>query len=388
MSLLKEEESISSTVPTATSFNCWHSLYSYSLVFVKMQPAKRVFGHHRQGHGVDELLQGLPKVELHAHLTGSVSSTTIMELLQEQGTASQFDNLEQIIKVTQSDSRTLDECFSLFPVIHQLLTTKDAIMKATRDVLREFKEDGVVYVELRTTPRANPETGMTKEAYLDTVIEAMNAASHEYEILAALVVSVDRSKSIEEAYENVQLAIDYAGNGVVGVDLSGNPHVGEFKELMPPLIHARRAGLKLTLHTGEIDNQEESKLMLAMLPERVGHATFVNHRSKLPCFRRIPVEVCLTSNLACKTVLSPEEHHLREIVDNGQLFVICTDDKGVFNCTLTGEYKRAFYECGIPLQTLAASCLAAVEYSFLEDERKDLLRRMVYTRMEELGLDI
>lgn len=149
-------------------------------------------------------------------------------------------------------------------------------------MLRDFAADGVVYCELRTTPKSRPECGLTKRSYIEAVLAgiaafkqgihespasesvssaarvpaenvpvqaAAGAAAWVGEVAAGavnagscstaaaggmivdLVLSVDRRESGEQAAETVALAAEFAGRGVVGIDLSGNPIVGALRSL-------------------------------------------------------------------------------------------------------------------------------------------------------------
>lgn len=97
-------------------------------------------------------------------------------------------------------------------------------------------------------------------------------------ILVKLIVSINRRESIESAEENGSLAIKYSKlhpDIVCGVDLSGDPMSKKFPDFEPILARARESGLKLALHCGEIDDQDEISAMLKFGMNRLGHGTFI-----------------------------------------------------------------------------------------------------------------
>lgn len=144
----------------------------------------------------------------------------------------------------------------------------------------------------------------------------------------------------EAALETVQLAELFQERGVVGVDLSGNPTLGHFDTWIPALQRARDGGLKLSLHCAEVDNPAEVREMLAFRPERLVRAppppwrrpawrvcTALSARMRRGCAAplpqghavtaamddtlraelldsRIPVELCLTSNVLSQSTPS------------------------------------------------------------------------------------
>lgn len=292
----------------------------------------------------------IPKVELHAHLNGSVSSETIDKLIARKPHL----NIEQSMTAIRSGQRrTLDECFQVFKVIHQLVDSEEDILMVAKDVIKEFAKDGVKYLELRSTPRAEPKSGLTKRSYVETVIGAIQQCKQEdVDIEVRFLVAVDRRNGPGVAMETVKLAEDFmlsSDGAVVGLDLSGDPTVGHGRDLLPALEKAKNCGLKLALHLSEVSSQaEESDLLLNLPPDRIGHGTFLHPEaggteSLLEKVRKnnIPLELCLTSNVKGQTVPSYDQHHFRYWYKLGHPCVICTDDKGVFCTDLSQEYQLA-----------------------------------------------
>ena len=103
------------------------------------------------------------------------------------------------------------------------------MVQVTRDVVEEFADDNVKYLELRTTPRDVPATRMTKSSYIASVVAAINAAvSSEKDIIVRLLLAFDRRMSVADIDETLKLAEFYASQSdsvVVGLDLSGDPVV-------------------------------------------------------------------------------------------------------------------------------------------------------------------
>lgn len=125
-------------------------------------------------------IQSLPKVEMHAHLSGSVKDSTIRAMLREEaeaaGTpldAAAASSEPSCLSTFISGERTLSQCFEVFSLLHRLLSSLDAVARVTREVIADFAADEVVYLELRTTPRALPARGTSKREYVQTVVDAI-----------------------------------------------------------------------------------------------------------------------------------------------------------------------------------------------------------------------
>ncbi|KAI8078125.1 uncharacterized protein B0P05DRAFT_637642 [Gilbertella persicaria] len=265
----------------------------------------------------------LPKVELHAHINGSLSPATMRELVERKK-----EQKPELAQFQIPDVLTIYNFFPLFRFIYQLTDDEESVCIATRNVIREFAQDGVKYLELRTTPRKNSETGMTKISYLEAVVSVLHEPRKE-DIVVNLIVSIDRRNTLEEAEEVVDLALAFRSRGVVGIDLCGDVKQGSFEALKPAFLRAQKHNFPITLHFNEvIENMVEGPDLLAIKPDRLGHATFLDEYCRKVIYEHnIPVEICMTSNLLCKTVNTYEEHHIKELLYDKHPFILCTDDK-------------------------------------------------------------
>ncbi|XP_072757087.1 N6-Methyl-AMP deaminase isoform X2 [Anoplolepis gracilipes] len=264
----------------------------------------------------------LPKVELHAHLNGSLSIKTLQKLYKMQD--SNIAPSDQAFMNTTNFS-SLSECFKIFDIAHALTVTPQAVFIATCDVIKEFYEDNVIYLELRSTPRAVKDS-MTKTEYLEAMIKALKTSKSQFpEILVKLLISINRKQGLESAKENINLAIQFMKRYpeyIVGIDLSGDPTTGySFLELLKM---SRKAGLKIAAHCAEVPNEVETTDILKFKPNRLGHCTCIhpNLQGSKQLFdmlleSKIPVELCLTSNVKCKTVPSYASHQFKYLYEVG-----------------------------------------------------------------------
>ncbi|CAD6192154.1 unnamed protein product [Caenorhabditis auriculariae] len=281
----------------------------------------------------------LPKVELHAHLNGSISLKTIRELLEKQSDRPEEYVLQQPVN--------MEDFFLLFPLIQELTQKPEALRKATHDVIEEFAEDNVIYLELRTTPKNTPFTN--KKQYVEIVLEAIEKSNERLKMLTTLILSIDRKQSVEEAAETVDLAISIDSELIVGVELSGDPKI-DGRKMIPELQRARDAGLGVAVHLAEMSQYlEEVPEFLDFRPDRI--------------------EICLTSNEMCKTTKSADESHLMYWIESGVPVALCTDDKSVMGCDSSGEYEKAYKALSKrveePFQLLRKITTDALKHSFI-----------------------
>lgn len=338
---------------------------------------------------VPQWIKSLYKAELHAHLSGCVRASTMRELLDLPGNEGIRMRAKGLVDV--QNGRTLKQCFELFPIIHELIRDVSTLRMVVYQVLEDFASDNVIYLELRTTPRTSKH--MSAEVYLQTVIGAVEKY-HEKNpegLVCRLVVSVSRHLSVEQAWESVEVVRrimkernEWRHNGtcsnslIVGFELSGNPNKGKWSDFLP-VFDFIRSDLKfpVSLHFGEVLNDEECLQMLEFKPERVGHAVVLSPRvaSRLVQDISIGVEVCITSNLVTQSVRSVSEHPVvTQLIPAGHPFCLCTDDPGVFETTLSEEYAQLVQATGLVLVDLKRIAVQGLQLSFCKD--RDVIKKL------------
>jgi adenosine deaminase len=183
-------------------------------------------------------------------------------------------------------------------------------------VLRDFQADGVVYLELRTTPRAIADRNVTKDGYVSAVLDILREHNQndQNSMRVYLILSIDRRNSAAEAEDVVDLALKYQSAGVVGIDLCGDPSKGDVRIFTPTFVRAKAAGLKITLHFAEVEasaTDEELDTLLSWKPDRLGHVIQVKEQFRERIEREnIGLELCLSCNVSAKMIIGTyADHH-------------------------------------------------------------------------------
>lgn len=217
---------------------------------------------------------------------------------------------------------------SFFPLfssyIYHLVNDLPAVKHTTLSVLRDFAADGVVYLELRTTPRALPKSGLSKADYVSAILGTIAEFEKTNDSLlrTKLILSIDRRNTLAEAMEVVALAAQFKDQGVVGVDLCGDPSRAGIQVLQPAFEEIRRScpDLGITLHFAEAEASGTDDELLMLLrewkPQRIGHVIHTSERVKEE-IRKYPgglgLELCLSCNVHADMVKGGfEGHHFGE----------------------------------------------------------------------------
>jgi adenosine deaminase len=311
-------------------------------------------------------------VELHAHVNGGVREDTLLELAAARG-------LERECERALASDRDLLACFEIFKLVHACVDDAAALRRVTREVCEDFARDGARYLELRTTPKEQ----IGKERYVEAVLSGLEDAcgrcggdGADGELAARIILSVDRARDDDasKAMETIDLAIKYKERGVVGVDLSGSPVVGHWDRYVAAFEKARAHGLGTSLHNGEVANTEaEQRAFIAFRPDRLGHCVYtVRDESLLRDLlaSKIPVELCLTSNVKTRSCAGFAEHHFAKLRSAGHPICLCTDDTWVFQTSLSREYAIAAETFGLTDDEIRDMSTRAMDFAFCDEDVK------------------
>jgi len=281
--------------------------------------------------------QSIPKIELHAHLNGCIRSSTFRQLLSSPTDQLRLDTLDENFSHGDTHSR-MANVFEKFALLRSCVTNLEDIRRITRETLEDFINDNVMYVELRTRPRSFDNGKISSSNYIEAILEIMK--EYEEKICSRLILSIDRTQTLEQAMETLKLAENYR-TYIVGLDLSGDPNVKSFERFLPVFNLAKQQNLSTTIHIGELPDNEclnENNLIINYKPTRLGHFNFrTNDQERLVIKEKIPLELCPTSNTLTMNLSNLTEHHFNLFYTNQHPVAICTDDSGLMNCSLSSE---------------------------------------------------
>lgn len=311
-----------------------------------------------------------------------------MKTLSEFILKKQEPSLYPFLKIIESKNKSIEQVFSLFSCIHKVTDNLASTQRITKEMLYDFAMERTKYIEIRTTPRKTK--NYTKEEYVESIIDTISDYKKEnpnHFIKINLILSVNRTENLDNAYETVELIEKYKNKGVIGIDFSGNPIGGSFSQFLGPFELARKKKIKTTIHFAEMEDEKDSLEILKFKPDRLGHACCMEPNVQEEFFKsKIPIEICLTSNLRGENPKSPKQfnqHILLKVFQSQHPFTLCvsfitndqTDDLEIFQTNLTQEYEKVQKGLGLSDEDLFSISRQSIEYIFDNEEVKKKLHQ-------------
>ncbi len=313
----------------------------------------------------------------------------MIELARERGKplpAWERDDLEGYM--VASDTKSLREYLARFDVIIPLLQDAQAIERVAYELAEDNASENVRYLEVRFCPGLNTKEGLTSALVIEAALRGLAQGMEDFRIRIGLIVCGLRHLEPRASAILAEVATSFKGKGVVGFDLAGA------ESGHPPMEHraafqtAAQANMAITIHAGEDQGPESIRQALHDCgAHRIGHGTRLFRDADLLRYVkdfRVPLEVCLTSNVQTGAVASYREHPLRAYYEEGLVVTLNTDNRLVSGTTLTEEYWKAHHHLGFTWSELQEVAVMGFRCAFMPRDEKLALLDQVRREMGEL----
>ena len=329
-----------------------------------------------------EWITNLPKVDLHAHLDGSLRPATVLELAERPAAARRLPPTRDVTKAVIPPQRcTLEEYLRAFRITVAVLQTEEALKRAAYELCEDAARENVIYIEIRYAPLLHLQEGLSPQQTVEAVLAGMHQAEESYPIRTGLILCAMKQESTTHSNRVAHLAAAYAEHGVVAVDLAG-------PERDFPPSHHRRAieiageeGIAVTIHAGEGCCPEQIKEALDLGAHRIGHGVYLYRDAateRRVTQMEIPLEICPTSNLQISGVMdSYADHPLKRYLDLGIRVTLNTDNRLMSQTDSTNEFVQVIEAFSLTADAVKTILTNSVEAAFASDATKVALREQV-----------
>ena len=318
----------------------------------------------------------LPKAELHCHLEGAVRTATIIDVAREYGLelpAYDVAGLDPRVKV-YGQLKDLGAVLDAFGIAQRSIASVAVVERIASELFEDANAQNVKFLELRFSPDwAFSGHRLDWDAALEGILRAKQRAMSRFGMAIGLIAITSRGLGVSSCEKTVDWAIRWKGQ-LHGVDLADGEAAYPIQDFAGPMLRAKEAGLKVTVHSGE-DTPASAIVdtIRALKPDRIGHGTHLieDHAAvELAKERGVTLEMCPWSNYLTNSVKRIEDHPLKRLFDLGVKITISSDDPELLDTNLNNEYRIAHEILGMSLAEIAACNRHAVEASFIPETEK------------------
>lgn len=334
-------------------------------------------------HLTKDFLRTVPKVLLHDHLDGGLRPQTVIELAKDQ----------HYTKLPTNDPGELDQWFQRgaqrgsLPLFLEgfehtcgVMQTEEALERVAYEMMEDMKNDGVVYVETRFAPVFHTNKGLSTSRVVKSVLKGLERGKKDFGVQYGVIICAMRHMEPSISLEVAELAVEFRNHGVVGFDLAGEEGGYPPKKHVDAFHYIQRENFNITIHAGEAFGKESIWQAIQWCgAHRIGHGTRLIEDMKVKdgevlsmgtlaqyvLDKRIPIEICLTSNVHTGAVRSLEEHPFPIYYKYKFRLTLNTDDRLMSGITLTDEYYVAHTNYNLTLDDLEKLTINAMKSAFI-----------------------
>jgi adenosine deaminase len=330
-----------------------------------------------------ELIEKLPKTDLHVHLDGSLRLSTILELAERQRIdlpARDTDALRGAMHLGENCG-SLVEYLKAFDVTLRVMQTEESLRRIAYELAEDAARENVRYMEVRYAPMLHTRRGLKLTTVVESVLGGLREAQDKLGIEANIIICGIRNVSAEHSLEMAELAVAYKGRGVVGFDLAGAEYDHPAKHHKAAFQLVRDNNINVTIHAGEAYGPESIAQAIHVCgAHRIGHGCRLRENGDLLHYvndHRIALECCPSSNVQTGAIRDLASHPLKLYKDLGLRVTVNTDNRLVTNTTVSRELWLCHTQMGLSLEDIKQIVLSGFKSAFLPFHVKQQYLRKV-----------
>ncbi len=337
-----------------------------------------------------ELIEKLPKADLHVHLDGSLRLSTILDVAERERIelpAQDPEGLRAAMRLGENCG-SLVEYLKAFDVTLRVMQSEDSLRRIAYELAEDAAHENVRYMEVRYAPMLHTRRGLKLTTVVESVLEGLRAAQERHGIESNVIICGIRNVSAEHSLEMAELAVAYKGRGVVGFDLAGAEYDHPAKHHRPAFQLVRDNNINVTIHAGEAYGPESIAQAIHVCgAHRIGHGCRLRENGDLLHYvadHRIPLECCPSSNVQTGAIRNLESHPLKLYKDLGLRVTVNTDNRLVTDTTVSKELWLCHSRMGLDLADIRQIVLNGFKSAFLPFHVKQQYLRKVSDELAEL----
>jgi adenosine deaminase len=332
---------------------------------------------------MNAFIQGLPKVELHLHIEGSLEPELMFKLAKRNGIDIPYSSPNELREAYQFED--LQSFLDLYYQGADALRTEQDFYDLTWEYLKQCKADNVIHTEIFFDPQTHTDRGIEFDTVINGISQALKDGREKLGITSQVIACFLRHLSEESAIETLQSILKHRDKIIgVGLDSSekGNPPA-KFKHVFH---QAKEAGLLTVAHAGEEGPAQNISDAIEMLEvSRVDHGVRCVEDETLVASlieSKMPLTVCPLSNIKLRVFDDMKHHNVVDLLRKGVAVTINSDDPAYFGGYMTDNFLAVNQAHRMSHSELAKFTLNAIDASFIESEMKANYRLQVKQYVE------
>lgn len=317
----------------------------------------------------------IPKVELHAHIEGTVTPALVQRFAAEHAMPIPDTLFDDKGGYAWSDFLGF---LAAYDGASEFIRTAENYRDIIYEYLVSTASEGAIYVEVFTSVDHASRVGIPYDELVAALVRGIDDAERDFGIVGRMIVTCVRHLGPEQALKDAKTALENLHPYVVGFGMGGDESLHTCMDFAPAFQLMFDAGLACTVHAGEVVGPESVRQALDALPvTRIGHGVRSVEDPALMerlVNENIVLEVCPGSNLALGVYQTPGEHPLNIFRDAGIKITLGSDDPPFFGTTIGAEYERAQNHFGLSDDDLIKITNTAINAAFVDEETKRKLR--------------
>jgi adenosine deaminase len=341
-----------------------------------------------------QVLGSLPKVVLHEHLDGVLRPSTVIDLAKGiKYTLLPSEDPEALGEWFHrgANQGSLPEYLKGFTHTIAVMQTEEALERVAYEQAQDLSLDGVIYFETRFAPIFHTQKGLTPQQVVAAVLKGLERGKKDFGISSGLIICAMRN--MDASLEMAELAVDFRNRGVVGFDLAGEEGGYPPKKHVEAFHYIQRQNFNITIHAGEGYGKESIWQAIQYCgAHRIGHGTRLiddiavadgkvvklGDLAQYVLDKRIPLEICLLSNVHTGAARSLDEHPFRILFREKFRVTLNTDNRLMSNTSMSKEFAAAADAYGLSIDDFEKITINAMKSAFLPyDRRIDFIYSMI-----------
>jgi adenosine deaminase len=341
----------------------------------------------------EKVIRRLPKAEIHVHLDGCLRPRTVLELAQDQGVSLPTTRLPQLKHLLEAGKRTrnLGDYLKIFDITLSVMQERSALYRVAYELAEDAAEEHVRHIEVRFSPILHRKRKLPFDQIVESVIAGLADAGEKLGISTGVIICGIRSMDPKVSVALAELAVEYKGRGVLAFDLAGQEKDYPAKAHRAAFELILKNNINSTVHAGEAFGPPSiSQALHYCGAHRIGHGTRLREDTDLMRYvndHRIPLEVCLSSNVQTRAVDSIREHPFHFYFKSGLRVTLNTDSRLISATTVTKEVALAVRAFRLSPYEVKRIIVNGFKSSFLPYSAKARILREVNLEIDRIFME-